>query len=279
MKATALISGAIALSAFAAPAFAQSAPDDWTGGYVGGHLGSAFDPSDSSSDRFLFDTDLDGNYDDTVRTPAGDDAFAPGFCNGAANGATPDQGCRGNSGGADWGVRGGYDWQSGGMVYGLVAEYSMNDVRDAVTAFSVTPAYYTMIRKIDGMFALRGRIGFAFGDASENLLYATAGGAWARIDNTHETSNGVNTFVDSGGETANGYQVGLGYERRINRNFSIGAEYLYTDLRADDFRVRAQGPAPAANPFILENPSGTDMRRANGDFKFDSVRLTAAWRF
>lgn len=31
-----------------------------------------------------FDTSLDGNFTDTVRTVAGADAFSPGFCGGAA---------------------------------------------------------------------------------------------------------------------------------------------------------------------------------------------------
>ena len=112
---------ALLAAAAAQPALAQSS-DDWTGGYIGGFVGQVMDPDDGS-DRFLFDTDLDGRFGDTVRTGAGADAFSPGSCNGVARGATPAAGCEGNSGGADWGIRGGYDWQFGNWVVGVVGEY------------------------------------------------------------------------------------------------------------------------------------------------------------
>jgi opacity protein-like surface antigen len=278
MKSSLTCSIGLALFALAAlPATAQSY-DTWTGAYAGGHVGALSDPDDDN-DRFLFDTDLDGTFDDTVRTGAGADAFSPGSCDGVATGPTPESGCRGNSGGADWGVRLGYDWQVGSWVYGVVGEYSMNDARDAVTSFSTTPAFYTMLRKVDGMAAVRARVGYAFGADSENLVYATAGGARARIENTFLTSNGANTFTDNGNHNASGAQFGVGYERRLARNFSVGVEYLQTRLDDEDYRVRAAGPAPATNPFILVNPAGTDFRRSDSDFDLDSLRLTATYRF
>lgn len=278
MKSLLSLSTSLTLLAMATtPAMAQSS-DAWTGGYVGAHVGSLADPDDEN-DRFLFDTNLDGGYDDTVRTAGGADAFSPGSCNGVANGPTPAAGCRGNSGGADWGLRAGYDWQAGNWVYGVVGEYSMNDARDAVTSFSVTPAYYTMLRKIDGMASLRARVGYAFGDEGRNLVYATAGAARARVENTYLTSNGVNTFTNNGNHNASGHQLGLGYERKLGDNFSVGLEYLQTRLEDEDYRVRSAGPAPATNPFILVNPAGTDFRRSDRDFDLDSVRLTATYRF
>lgn len=274
----AAIVGALCSTAGIAPAFAQ---DAWTGGYVGGHVGAVMKPDDSGSDRFLFDTNLDGQFGDTVRTGAGADAFSPGFCNGAARTAVPGGGCSRNNGGADWGVRAGYDWQAGSWVYGVVGEYAMNDVRDAVTAFSTTPAYYTMFRKVDGMAAIRARAGYAFGAQAENLVYATGGLAYARIDAVHTTSNGANAFsTRNGRDNVDGYQLGLGYERKVGDNFSVGLEYLFTSLEDEDFRVRsARGNAPATNPFLLVNPAGTDFRRSDTDFDFDSVRLTATYRF
>ncbi|TDK24313.1 porin family protein [Luteimonas aestuarii] len=278
MKHTLALGIGLAVAATAAPAFAQSA-DGWTGGYVGGHVGRASKPDDGE-DRFLFDTNLDGNFNDVVRTAAGADAFSPGFCNGVAEGATPAEGCRGNSGGADWGLRAGYDWQVGdAWVFGVVGEYAMNDIRDGVTAYSTTPAFYTMLRKVDHMYAIRARGGFAFGERGENLVYATAGPARARVENVHLTSNGVNTFTDSGDHTVSGRQWGVGYERLIGDNFSIGVEYLMTELRDRDYRVRASGPAPATNPFILVDADGTDFRRSDEDLDFDSLRVTASWRF
>ncbi len=192
---------------------------------------------------------------------------------------TPAGGCVDNSGGADFGVRGGYDWQSGNWVYGLVAEYGMNDARDAVTAFSVTPARYTMLRKVDGLFALRARVGFSFGASGENLFYGTAGYARASIESFFSTSNGVNPFTNNGDTDGTGWQAGLGYERRLSDEFSVGVEYLATRLDDADYRVRTQGPAPATNAFILVNPNGTDFRRSDDNFDLDTIRLTLNLRF
>lgn len=278
-KTTTTLLAAALLAAAALPAQAQSR-DGWTGGYLGLHAGVAGEADDGGSDRFTFDTDLDGDFDDTVRTGAGADAFSPGFCNGAAQTPTPAGGCTGNDGGGDWGIRAGYDWQAGDWVYGVVGEYAMYDVRDAVSAYSTTPAFYTMYRKIDGIFALRGRVGRAFGASQENLVYATAGVARADINTTFETSNGANSFDDNGNSNANGHQLGIGYERKLGSQWSIGAEYLFTSLDDDDYQVRVgPGTAPPTNPFLIINPEGTDLRRSDTDVDFGSVRLTASWRF
>ncbi|MFC0676840.1 outer membrane protein [Lysobacter korlensis] len=267
----------LAAALAATPAFAQSG-DDWTGGYVGAHAGVVMEPDDEG-DRFLFDTNLDGAFGDTVRTVAGADAFSPGACDGVSRGPTPGEGCEGNNGGADWGVRAGYDWQAGTWVFGVVGELGMNDVRDALTAFSTTPASYTAVRKIDSLAALRARVGMAFGEGNENLVYATGGYAWAKVENAFFSSNRVNTFTDNGDSDASGAQFGLGYERRFNDVWTVGVEYVSTRLNDDEYRVRASGPAPATNPFILANAAGTDFRRSDEDFDLDSVRVTVGYRF
>ncbi|MFY2763253.1 outer membrane protein [Arenimonas sp. MALMAid1274] len=270
------LSLAVALAASAGPALAQS---DWTGFYIGGHAGGAEQDDDRNED-VRFDTDLDGSFGDTVNTAAPANAFSPGFCGGAANGPTPANGCRSNSDDKadDYGVRLGYDWQSGNFVYGVLGEYASGGVTDSVTAYSTTPAFYTLTRELESTWALRGRAGFTFGDG-DNLIYGTAGYAWADVKNDFATSNGVNTFTTNGDSNAKGAQYGLGYERRMGDNFTVGLEYLMSDLKDDEYRVRAQGPAPATNPFIRVNPNGTDFRRGNEDIETSSLRLTLNYRF
>ena len=87
------------------------------------------------------------------------------------------------------------------------------------------------------------------------------------------------TARGTGDSSAEGAQYGVGYERRIGESLSVGVEYLVTELTDDEFRVRAQGPAAATNPFLLVNPQGTDFRRADDDFDLGAVRLTASYRF
>lgn len=258
----------------ALPAFAQS----WEGGYFGIHAGNV-QQDEASNETVLFDTNLDGNFGDTVNTAAPANAFSPGFCSGTANSAVAANGCRGDDDSdADYGLRAGYDWQRDNLVFGLVGEYSRGGPSDSVSAFSTTPAFYTMRRDIDSSFALRARVGFTFGDG-DNLLYGTAGYAWAKVENRFTTSNGVNTFVDNGDSDATGMQFGIGYERRFADQFTVGLEYLVSELEDDEYRVRAQGPAPATNPFIRVNPNGTDFRRSGDDIDLGSLRMTLNWRF
>ena len=68
----------------ATPALAQDgdAPTGFNGLYVGAAGG--YDVQSSDGGRILFDRNLDGRFGDTVLTPAGADAFSPGFCNGRA---------------------------------------------------------------------------------------------------------------------------------------------------------------------------------------------------
>lgn len=266
------------LAAGTAPAFAQDS-DSWTGLYVGGHAGGIVAPNGNGS--IDFDTNLDGNFGDTIRTGAGANAFSTGFCGGEARSPRAADGCEDDTGGADYGVRVGYDWQSDKWVYGVVGEYSMNDVRDAVTAFSTTPASYTMLRKIDGIAAIRGRVGFDITGDNMTLLYGTAGVAIGRIENSFTSSNRVNGFTASGDDdSATGYQAGLGVERMIGDSFSVGLEYLYTNLEDENARVRvSRGSAPATSPFVLVNANGSDFKRNDDRFDFNSFRLTASYRF
>lgn len=269
-----LIASALASAAALGYAGAASA-QDWQGLYVGGHAGYAMSDGDDG-ETILFDTDLDGEFGDTVFTTAPANAFSPGFCGGAANGPTPADGCSDDDDGGEYGLRAGYDWQVGNWVFGALGEVSWNEVSDSVTAFSTTPAFYTMTRELDYLLSIRARGGYAF---SNVLFYGTAGFAFGEVDQSFSTSNGVNTFTERDDSDVDGYQWGAGVEWAVAPNWRIGAEYLRTSLEDDGYRVRAGGPGPATNPFILVNPDGTDFRRSNGDFEFDSVRLTLSYAF
>lgn len=262
---------AAACCALAAQAHAQ----EWNGLYVGGHAGYAMGAGDDG-ETVTFDTNLDGTFGDTVNTTAPANAFSPGFCDGRANGPTPAAGCSDDEDGGDFGVRAGYDWQFGNWVVGGVGEVTRANVEDSVSAFSTTPARYTMTRETNWIAAARVRGGYAF---SNVLVYATAGYAWGDIEHSFTTSNGVNTFTERGDDEASGHQLGAGAEWAVSPNWRIGGEYIRTSLDDDDYRVRVSGPAPATNPFILVNAAGTDFRRSEEEFEFDSIRLTASYRF
>ncbi|MES2623659.1 MAG: outer membrane beta-barrel protein [Pseudomonadota bacterium] len=278
MKAVLTFASMSLLGVSAASAQAQS-PESWTGPYAGIYIGTMLDIDNSGSDSFLFDTNLDGNFGDTVITAAGANAFSPGSCSGAATSPTPGTGCSSDDGGASKGIRAGYDWQMNNWLIGLLGEYSNSDLQDTVTSFSTTPAFYTASRELDDTWSLRARAGFIFGATGDNLLYATGGAVRASIENTFTTSNGVNTFSTNGNDDVSGTQWGVGYEYRFNGMVTIGVEYLDTRLEDDEYRVMAAGPAPATNPFIRTNPSGTNFSRSDRYLEPESVHVTATWRF
>lgn len=265
---------AVGLAAFATSASAQ----EWTGFYVGGFAGYVNTQGDNS-ERFDFDTNLDGNFNDTVRTGAGADAFSPGFCNGTPNGNNAGAGCSSdNNNNGEVGLRAGYDWQSGPWVFGVVGDISKPGGEDAVTAFSVTPANYSYRRQIDYLAAARLRVGYAM---DRYLPYVTAGYANANVASSFSSSNTANSFTPSKrNASADGFQVGAGVETRVTSNISVGLEYMYTNIDDDGHVVRVgPGTAPATNPFLLVNPQGTDLRRSNDRIELHAVRLTGAIRF
>jgi outer membrane immunogenic protein len=275
MKTLLLASAALTLAggAFAGAANAQ----EWAGPYVGGHFGYA-NIDDGDRETIQFDTDLDGRFGDTVNTTAPANAFSPGFCSGAARTAVPIDGCSEEGDSVDVGLRAGYDWQFGPMVFGVVGEIGKVDIEDSVSGFSTTPASYTMTREINWNAGLRVRGGYAF---DRFLVYGTAGPSYAKVESSFRTTNGANDFTGRGEDDGVwGYQAGFGGEARMTGNWTLGVEYLYSNYEDDGYRVRAsQGTAPATNPFILVDPAGTDFRRSDSDLSFHTIRATVTYRF
>ena len=276
MQTTFLAAASLAILALAGSANAQTG--DWTGAYVGVAAGYA-DRSDSSGGSIGFVTNLDGRFRDTVNTAAAVNAFSPGFCGGSFLTNAAGGGCRkDDTSDVEISLRGGYDRQFGSWVVGGVVEYTRLELQDSVTAFSVTPAAYTFTRKLDSLFAVRARGGYAF---ENNLVYVTGGYANGNMKHSFRTTNVVNAFPQSGGGNADGYQLGAGFERKLTPNWTVGAEYLRTSLKDKDYSVRAtnNGTTAATNAFLLVNTGGTGFRRTDDDFEFNSFRVTASYRF
>ena len=275
---TGAVLGTIGLLASTA-AFAQD--QEFSGPYVGVSLGHTFQQGDND-ETIQFDRDLNGSFGDTVVTSAAGapNAFSPGFCGGSA--VSPANGCRDDRDGTQYAVRLGYDMQMGNVVVGLVGDIGKSQISDSVSAFSTTPASYTMTRSVDWNAGLRLRAGYAAG--GRTLIYATGGGAYAKVDHGFATSNTANSFTEvSENKNVWGWSAGGGIEQKIGSNFSLGVEYLYTRLNDKDYTVRAgalTSPAtPLNNPFLLGNAGGTDFRRSDNRFETHGVRATAAFRF
>ncbi|KTE77530.1 outer membrane protein [Sphingopyxis sp. A083] len=273
---------ASAATMLAVPAMAQDSgstardrSQDFNGPYVSVGGGATLQGSDRG-EALVFDTDRDGTYGDQVTTSTGADAFSPGFCNGAATG-TANVGCRNDKDGPEFFGRVGLDKRMGNFVVGALIEGGHSVARDSVSGFSTTPASYTMSREADWQASARLRAGYTPGGGA--LFYVTGGPAYARLDNRFTTTNTANSFADNGNTNAWGYAAGGGAEVMVTNNIAVGLEYLYTDVKDDDYVVNVgAGSAPATNPFLL-NGGGTNIQRSDPHFRTHSVRGTLSFRF
>jgi outer membrane immunogenic protein len=265
-----------AASAAATGAQAQNEVD-WSGPYVAIHGGLAFQRGDKD-ETVLFDTDLDGQFGDTVRNTAGANVFSPGFCSGRALGPRPEDLCRGDRDRGEYGIRAGYDWQlKNNIVLGIGVGFTDSYLADSVTAFTTTPANYIFRRELQHFTSARVRAGYA---VDKTLLFATGGVNYASIRNTFASSNTANVFVGNDEDDSWGYELGAGIEHRITDKISIGAQYSYREFTSDNYVVRATpGTTPPTHPFRIVNSNGTDFTRSADNFESNALEVTLGYRF
>jgi outer membrane immunogenic protein len=284
-----IVTAALLSAAAATPAFAQEEERrEFEGFHVGGSVGLTIERF-SENETILFDRNLDNVFQENVTTAAGVNAFAPntaqpgaGFCAGSV-GTSPTRpagGCETGGNELEFSVRAGYDFQNGPVVYGIMAEIGKTEQSSSVSAFSITPASYTITREIDLLANIRARLGYTI--TPTTLAYFSAGVAFAKLDNSFTTTNTVNsvTLINEDQESLGGI-FALGLEQKFGRNMAVGLEGAFQTLADDEFRVRLgnNGTTPAANPFLLGNPNGTDFRRSDDDFDLYSVRAFVNFRF
>jgi outer membrane immunogenic protein len=205
-----------AYAADMAPRYTKAPPPpvvavyNWTGFYIGAHVGGGWNQSDTST-IFL---------PDSVAFPAS--PFSVGH----------------DHSGVMAGGQIGYNFQSNNIVFGIEADASWVDWS---SGYVVGPLLDNVGVVIPGSFqaaatdfeffgTVRGRLGFA---ANNWLLYATGGLAYADIRHSVTTAfpPAGGTFIGSSGDDFRaGWTVGAGVEWGFAPNWSLKAEYLYYDL-------------------------------------------------
>lgn len=244
----------------------------WTGFYVGGQLGYSWQPADGD-ETISFDRNRDGKFGDAFPN------FSPGFCGGAPTSRTPSTGCTKDNDATIWKLHAGYDRQFGetsGPVVGVVVEGGKAYLYDSVTAYSTTPAVYRFKAKLKENASIRGRAGYSL--STGTMLYGTGGFTYGKIENSFTTTNAVNTFTPNDPtKNAFGYTYGGGLEQKVGP-FSIGALYLFTALKNNDYRVAVTG-GPTGGPFTVISGTGTDFRRSFSKFAYHSLVTTVSYRF
>jgi outer membrane immunogenic protein len=220
--------GAIALTgsaAFAADLPSRAPPPvylppppifTWTGFYIGGQVGGAWGTGGSSFTAF-----------DPVTDTFVDRSFGSGNPSGVIGGGHL-----------------GYDYQiptwnwfsSSGVVIGV--EGSVDGSSLSKTTVVTLPGVFlgsstlAAQTRADIQGSIRGRLGIAW---DRVLIYATGGVAFGSINTDFELSGvdeaGVPVFAStSRSNSRTGWTVGGGIEYALTNNWSIGAEYRFTDF-------------------------------------------------
>ena len=118
---------------------------------------------------------------------------------------------------------GGYNWQSGNLVFGFEADIEGGDVGGS---FSTAGGTILGSTDLNWQGSLRGRIGLA---ADRTLFYVTGGWAFGDAD-VDGSIPGTPLGCCSESVSLDGWTLGAGMEYAVTHNFTVRAEYRYTDF-------------------------------------------------
>jgi outer membrane immunogenic protein len=220
--------GAAADLAVKAPYAAPAHLWNWTGFYIGGHVGAGWGTTETTLDSIA----------------------APGFPLTPAGLALTQNSRSGFLGGGQIG----YNFQSGWAVFGVQADIAGMDVKGTTPCLIVV----SCTAKSDWLATVSGRFGGVVAD--KTLVYVKGGAAW--LNTTHSADlgglgailggGGLGASVGSADSTALGWLVGFGAEYAFTQNWSAFIEYNYMDFDRKDIAYNLVatvpgGPAATAN--------------------------------
>jgi opacity protein-like surface antigen len=192
---------------------------DWTGVYVGGHLGAGFGRS---------------SWSDPFPAPVTGDVVS--------------------TGGALAGAQVGANRQFGKIVLGAELSGAAARMEGTQTCFGgIVPASNAGLQcenRTGPLAAITGRVGYAF---DRSLIYAKGGAAVARETYTLNSKAVTGGSISSTSATNWGWTAGAGVEHALTPRWSVSLEYKYLDFgsRAVDFVVPAA--VAAATPTTISS--------------------------
>jgi outer membrane immunogenic protein len=119
--------------------------------------------------------------------------------------------------GVSGGVGGGYNWQTGNVVFGVEGDLNLSGASDTFAPYKFSNPWFG---------TLRGRVGYALNNV---LLYGTGGLAFGELRGE--------TFFLSESHTNPGWTLGAGVEFAFAPKWSAKVEYLYVDLANSNFTI------------------------------------------
>jgi outer membrane immunogenic protein len=218
-----LLAGAALAFISANPAFAADLPMkappmaapvavyNWTGFYIGGHVGGGWGDLGS------------------IELAPGTTAFPTGTVFS-----------KHNLSGFLGGVQGGFNWQaSNNFVLGVEGEYSWADLTGSETTVSVVNRFVSNnTAKTKDLALVTGRLGYA---ANNWLFFVKGGGAWGQgsSNGTGFLANGTFFDTTSSGTNRSGWVVGGGVEWGFAPSWSAKIEYNHIDFGSSTVAVNS----------------------------------------
>ncbi len=187
------VSSAYASGPSIAPA---GTPYNWSGWYLGAHIGGAW-------------ADVDYSHNQPLVPLVEPLSFSASSFAG--------------------GVHGGIQQQFGTFVIGVELSYTAADLDETVTSTLVADRSRTAI--VDDIFIVALRLGVPVGERS--LVYLKGGYASAEVDiSSNVISTG--TLTSSSSDRESGWNLGVGLEYAWSNNLIFGVQYDYIALNVDD---------------------------------------------
>src|ERR1700704_1507141 len=131
------------------------------------------------------------------------------------------------------GVTSGFNVQNGNVVVGYEGDTSASNKKGSAFEFPPNGAFGNQVKE-NWLSTFRGRVGYAQGNW---LIYATAGGALANVENSIVGPPG--TVSEKHAHW--GWTAGGGVEGKLNPDWSAKVEYLYVGLQDKSYF----NPAPS----------------------------------
>lgn len=221
-----------------APIMAPPPVFDWTGFYIGAHIGGGW-------------ADLG-----SIELPPGNVTFPVGAA------FTKD-----NLTGFLGGVQAGYNWQtSSNIVLGVEGEYSWADIHGTETTISPVNGFNSTVSAKTKDFALAtARLGYAAGNW---LFYGKGGGAWGNGSSTGVGTLANGRFFDNTttGSSRIGWVAGVGVEWGFAPNWSAKLEYNHIDFGS---RTVAVNDITFGTTTFISSNEKVDIVKAGVNYRFN----------
>jgi outer membrane immunogenic protein len=185
-----------------APAYAPVPYYNWTGFYVGGHVGWG----------------AVGENQTAISSTAGIIIIPPGTVINT------------DSSSFLGGGQIGYNQQTGNWVFGAEGDFSWTNAKASATIAGtlVANSFRTQNANTDWYATLTGRIGYAWDNW---LLYVKGGAAWMNVNYNNNVTVVPTIFNFPGStDTRLGWTIGVGIEQALWNNWSWKLEYNYMDF-------------------------------------------------